>query len=143
MQATAAVREADSHGRHTTTRRELLVLPGGSLLIDTPGLREFQLWQSDEGVDEVFADIASLAAGCRFNDCTHLRETGCAVLAAIEAGTLPDGRYQSWLKLRKELAFLEQKQREKPGSDKKAWAKEIHKAVKTFNKINPKARFRD
>jgi ribosome biogenesis GTPase len=143
VQATAAVREADSHGRHTTTRRELLVLPGGSLLIDTPGLREFQLWQSDEGVDEVFADIASLAAGCRFNDCTHLRETGCAVLAAIEAGTLPDGRYQSWLKLRKELAFLEQKQREKPGSDKKAWTKEIHKAVKTFRKIDPKARFRD
>jgi ribosome biogenesis GTPase len=142
-QAVAPVRAADSKGRHTTSRRELIVLPGGALLIDTPGVREFQLWDTEEGVDEVFADIAALAAECRFGDCTHLRETGCAVLAAVEAETLPAGRYQNWLKLRKELAFLEQKQREKPGSDKQAWSKAIHKAVKTFRKIDPKARFRD
>ncbi|MDD8026429.1 MAG: ribosome small subunit-dependent GTPase A [Acidobacteriota bacterium] len=141
--AVAPVREDDSKGRHTTTRRELIALPGGALLIDTPGVREFQLWESDEGMDEVFADIAALAAGCRFGDCTHTRETGCAVLAAREAGTLSEGRYQSWLKLRKELAFLERKRREKPGDDKKEWFKEIHGAVKTFRKINPKSRFRD
>ncbi|MCX6559059.1 MAG: ribosome small subunit-dependent GTPase A [Candidatus Aminicenantes bacterium] len=142
-QAVAPVRPTDSKGRHTTSRRELIVLPGGALLIDTPGVREFQLWDTEDGVDEVFADIAALADACRFGDCTHLRETGCAVLAALEAGTLEAGRYQSWLKLRKEQAFLETKRREKPGSDKQAWSKAIHKAVKTFNKIDPKARFRD
>jgi ribosome biogenesis GTPase len=141
--ATAPVREDDSHGRHTTTRRELIALEGGALLIDTPGVREFQLWESDEGMDEVFADIAALAEGCRFGDCTHTREAGCAVLAALEAGTLSDGRYQSWLKLRKELAYLERRQREKPGDDKKAFFKEIKGALKTYRKVDPKARFRD
>jgi len=140
--ATAPVREDDSKGRHITTRRELFVLPGGALLIDTPGVREFQLWDSDEGVNEVFSDIAALAARCRFGDCTHTRETGCAVLEARKGGTLPEDRYQSWLKLRKELAYLETKRREKPGSDKKEWSKEIQGALKTFRKIHPKARFR-
>ena len=140
--ATAPVREDDSKGRHTTARRELIVLPGGALLIDTPGVREFQLWESDEGLDAVFADIAALAAGCRFGDCTHTRETGCAVLEARAAGVLAEDRYQSWLKLRKELAYLETKRREKPGSDKKEWSKEIQGALKTFRKIDPKARFR-
>jgi ribosome biogenesis GTPase len=140
--ATAPVREDDSKGRHTTARRELIVLPGSALLIDTPGVREFQLWESDDGVDEVFSDIAALAALCRFGDCTHTREIGCAVLEAREAGTLPEDRYQSWMKLRKELAYLETKRREKPGSDKKEWSKEIQGALKTFRNINPKARFR-
>lgn len=140
--ATASVREDDSKGRHTTARRELIVLPGGALLIDTPGVREFQLWESEEGMDAVFADIAALAARCRFGDCTHTCETGCAVQDAREAGTLAEDRYQSWLKLRKELAYLETKRREKPGSDKKEWSKEIQGALKTFRKVNPKARFR-
>ena len=140
--ATAPVREDDSRGRHTTARRELIVLDGGALLVDTPGVREFQLWDSEEGMDAVFGDIAALASGCRFGDCTHTRESGCAVLAAREAGTLPEDRYQSWLKLRKELAYLETKKREKPGADKKEWSKEIQGALKTFRKINPKARFR-
>jgi len=141
--ATAPVREDDSKGRHTTARRELLVLPGGALLIDTPGVREFQLWEADGAVEDVFSDIAALAAGCRYADCVHVRETGCAVRAAAESGALPAGRYESYLKLRKELAFLETKRREKPGSDKKEWAKEIHSALKTFKKVNPKSRFRD
>jgi ribosome biogenesis GTPase len=140
---TAPVREDDSKGRHTTSRRELFVLPGGALLIDTPGVREFQLWESDQAVGEVFADIAALAAGCRYADCAHVKEPGCAVRAAAASGALPAERYESYLKLRKELAFLETRQREKPGSDKKQWSKEIHGAVKTFRKINPKSRFRD
>ncbi len=143
MLATAPVRGDDSKGRHTTTRRELIALESGALLIDTPGVREFQLWESDEGMDEVFADIAALAEGCRFGDCTHTREAGCAVLAALEAGTLPEGRYQSWLKLRKELAYLERRQREKPGDEKRAWFKEIQGALKTYRKVDPKSRFRD
>jgi ribosome biogenesis GTPase len=142
VQATAPVREDDSKGRHTTARRELIVLPGGALLIDTPGVREFRLWESDEGIDTVFADVAALSAGCRFGDCTHTRETGCAVLEARASGALAEDRYQSWLKLRKELAYLETKRREKPGSDKKEWSKEIQGALKTFRKIDPKARFR-
>ena len=141
--ATAPVREDDSKGRQTTSRRELLVLPGGALLIDTPGVREFQLWESDQAVDEVFSDIAALAAGCRYADCAHVKETGCAVRAAAVSGALPAERYESYLKLRKELAFLETKRREKPGSDKKQWSKEIHGALKTFRKVNPKSRFRD
>jgi ribosome biogenesis GTPase len=140
--ATAPVREDDSKGRHTTARRELLVLPGGALLIDTPGVREFQLWESDEAVDMVFGDIAALASGCRFGDCSHIQEAGCAVLAALESKALPAERYQSWLKLRKELAFLETKRKEKPGSDKKAWSKEIHRAMKGLRKIDPKTKFR-
>lgn len=141
--ATAPVREDDSKGRHTTSRRELLVLPGGALLIDTPGVREFQLWEADGAVEDVFSDIAALAGGCRYTDCVHVRETGCAVRAAAESGALPAGRYESYLKLRKELAFLETKQREKPGADKKEWSKKIHGALKTFRKVNPKSRFRD
>jgi ribosome biogenesis GTPase / thiamine phosphate phosphatase len=141
--ATAPVRDDDSKGRHTTTWRELIILPGGALLIDTPGVREFQLWEPIEGIEEVFPEIAALTAGCRFGDCTHIHEKGCAVLKAREAKTLPEDRYQSWLKLRKEQAYLEVKRREKPGSDKKEWSKEIRGALKTFRKVNPKARFRD
>jgi ribosome biogenesis GTPase len=141
--ATAPVREDDSKGRHTTARRELLLLPGGALLIDTPGVREFQLWEADGAVEDVFSDIAALAPGCRFTDCAHVKESGCAVREAAASGALPAGRYASYLKLRKELASLEARQREKPGADKKQWSKEIHKALKTFKKVNPKSRFRD
>ena len=135
--ATAPVREDDSKGRHTTSRRELIALPGGALLVDTPGVREFQLWESDEGMDEVFADVAALASKCRFGDCSHIVETGCAVLEAREAGTLAEDRYQSWLKLRKELAYLETKRREKPGSDKKEWSKEIQRGAEDLPEDRP------
>jgi ribosome biogenesis GTPase len=141
--ATAPVREDDSKGRHTTARRELLLLPGGALLIDTPGVREFQLWEADGAVEEVFSDLAALAAGCRYADCAHLHEDGCAVRRAVEGGTLPPERYASYLKLRRELASLESRQREKPGSDKKQWSKEIRGALKTYRKVDPKSRFRD
>jgi ribosome biogenesis GTPase len=141
--ATAPVRDDDSKGRHTTARRELLILPGGALLIDTPGVREFQLWESDGAVEEVFSDIAALATGCRYADCIHVLEPGCAVREAADSGALPVGRYESYLKLRKELTFLKTKQQEKPGSDKKQWSKEIRGAFKTFRKVNPKSRFRD
>jgi ribosome biogenesis GTPase len=140
---TAPVREDDSKGRHTTSRRQLLLLSGGALLIDTPGVREFRLWEADGAVDDVFSDISALAAGCRYADCVHVKETGCAVRNAVAAGSLPAERYESYLKLRKELASLESRQREKPGSDKKEWSKDIHRALKTFKKVNPKSRFRD
>jgi ribosome biogenesis GTPase / thiamine phosphate phosphatase len=106
--ATAAVRE-DERGRHTTTRRQLVLLPRGGLLLDTPGLRELQL--SGANLGETFPEIAALAPRCRFRDCSHTHEPGCAVRAAAEAGEIPRGRYESYLKLAAELADLDERQR--------------------------------
>ena len=106
--ATQEIRD-DGTGRHTTTRRELIQLPSGGLVIDTPGIREVQLWVADEGIDEAFEDVTELFAHCRFSDCAHDREPGCAVRAALEDGTLPAERWDSYLKLQGELAHLERK----------------------------------
>ena len=102
-QRTQEVREDDRRGRHTTTHRELFCLPGGALLIDTPGLRELQLWGTVDSLDDAFGDVEALAADCRFGDCSHEHEPGCAVRAAVESGGLLRGRYDSYLKLRAEL----------------------------------------
>ncbi len=99
----------EGRGRHTTSARELVRLPGGALLIDTPGMRELQLWTDEEGLDRTFDDIDKLAARCRFPDCRHEREPGCAVRAAVEAGALDGRRLESFFKLRRELRFLELK----------------------------------
>ena len=103
---TAPVRERDERGRHTTTHRELFLLPGGTLLIDNPGIRELQLWEAGEGLDEAFEDVARLAAGCRFRDCSHATEPGCAVLAAIESGELDERRLRSFQALAREAEAL-------------------------------------
>lgn len=106
--ATGEVR-SDGRGRHTTSHRELLVLPEGGVLIDTPGLRELQLWETDDGLDKAFADIAELVTRCKFSDCAHDTEPGCAVRQALADGTLPADRWESYLKLQRELAHLERK----------------------------------
>lgn len=109
--ATSETREDDDEGRHTTSHRQLLVLPGGGLVIDTPGLRELQLWDvGSAAIDATFADIEELAAECRFADCTHLHEPECAVLAAVETGELPGERLQSWRKLQRELRAIAMRQ---------------------------------
>ena len=123
---TRDVREWDSRGRHASTSRQLVVLPDWGVLIDTPGMRELQLWDSGEGFASAFADIEALADECRFRDCTHRSEPGCAVIAAEAAGTLAPGRLASFLKLRDEQAYqerqqdqraqLEQKRRDRIGS---------------------------
>jgi ribosome biogenesis GTPase / thiamine phosphate phosphatase len=95
---------ADGTGRHTTTHRELVLLPNGSLVIDTPGLRELQLWEGDLG--ESFSDVDELGANCRFNDCTHAHEPGCDVLAAVDDGRLELERLRSWRKLQRELLSI-------------------------------------
>jgi ribosome biogenesis GTPase len=112
--STAAVREHDSRGRHTTTHRELFRLPGGGLVIDNPGVREVQLW-SERGaaLDAVFDDIESLAARCRFSDCTHREEPGCAVRAAIDAGELDAARLENLRKLELETEALERRKDER------------------------------
>ena len=100
---------ADGRGRHTTTHRELLPIPGGGLLLDTPGMRELGLWAEEESLETAFDDVISLAADCRFADCTHEHEPGCAVRAAIEEGRLDPARLESFHKLAKELAYLERR----------------------------------
>jgi ribosome biogenesis GTPase len=96
------VREKDSKGRHTTTRRELVLTPSGALVIDTPGMRELQLWGIEDGVEEAFADIAQLALRCRFTNCTHAAEPGCAVRTALKNGELPRSRFDNYQKLKAE-----------------------------------------
>lgn len=106
IQATLEVREHDAKGRHTTAWRELILLPGGGLVIDTPGMREFHMWVAHEGLEEAFPDIGATAAGCRFRDCTHTSEDRCAVKQAVAEGTLAPDRYRSFLKLHSELRYL-------------------------------------
>lgn len=101
VQATSHVREGDSKGRHTTTHRELVPLPGGGLLLDTPGMRELQLWDG-KGVADTYSDVEALSKQCRWRGCTHGKEDGCAIQAAIAAGTLPRGRFIGWRKLHAE-----------------------------------------
>jgi ribosome biogenesis GTPase len=101
---TGEVREGDRRGRHTTTHRELIELPSGALLIDTPGIRELGLWDADDGLAATFGDVEEVAARCRFGDCGHRGEPGCAVRAAITEGSLAPERLASWDKLRRELA---------------------------------------
>ncbi|GAA4954406.1 ribosome biogenesis GTPase [Nonomuraea thailandensis] len=103
---TQQVRAADGRGRHTTVHRELIPLPGGGLVIDTPGIRRIGLYDMGEGVDLVFSDIEELAERCRFGDCGHNGEPGCAVLAALERGELPERRLESWRKLQREAAWM-------------------------------------
>lgn len=124
IHSTSAVREDDSRGRHTTTHRELIPLPGGSALIDSPGLREIQLWATAESVGAVFDDIAALAGQCRFADCGHLNEPGCAV-----RGQVAQDRLDSFHKLRREAARLADTR-----SEKVRW-RAMHKAARQFYKM--------
>ena len=106
-QRTGAVRDADHRGRHVTTSRQLLPLPGGGALIDLPGLREVGLWGGDDGLDATFADIVELAAACRFADCRHAGEPACAVVAAVDGGRLDPARVESYMTLQRELAWTQ------------------------------------
>jgi ribosome biogenesis GTPase len=112
VQATGAVRGTDAKGRHTTTQRELVPLPGGGVLIDTPGLRGLGLWDAEDGVALAFADIDELAAHCRFRDCAHEAEPGCAVKDAIDSGALDARRLDSYRRLVGEIDDLSRRQEE-------------------------------
>lgn len=133
-QAVRDVRGSDCKGRHTTTARELIALPTGALLIDTPGMREVALWGDGEGVDDAFADVDQLAECCRFRDCMHLGEPGCAVQQALVQGELDPGRYESYLEMRRELAFLHRKQDEKASRDHQRQWKKISRWIKDIQK---------
>lgn len=127
---TKPIREGDDRGRHATTSRRLVMLPGGGMLIDTPGMRELQLWQADAGLERAFSDISELAANCRFRDCTHQAEPGCAVRKAMEAGELDAERLDSLRKLEREQDFLERKQDAGLQSAEKNRWKKVHKEQK-------------
>ena len=129
-QAVRAVRESDSRGRHTTTSRELFALPGGALLIDTPGLRELHLWGAGEGVEEAFSDIEELAAQCRYGDCGHTSEPDCAVQAAIAEGRLDAARLENQRKLQREQAFLLRKIDPEARQKEKEKNKVLHRGVR-------------
>lgn len=135
-QATAALSDAFGKGRHTTTHRELFVTPGGALVIDTPGMRELQFWDPPAAaVAETFADITALAAACRFHDCRHAGEPGCAVQAALDDGTLDAARWASFRKLQREQAYAAS--REDPRlarAHRDAW-KKIHRSVRARMKF--------
>ncbi|WP_293389500.1 ribosome small subunit-dependent GTPase A [Phenylobacterium sp. RIFCSPHIGHO2_01_FULL_69_31] len=125
---TGEIREADERGRHTTTHRELVRLTSGALILDTPGMRELGLWEAEAGVAQTFADIEALAEECRFRDCGHGAEPGCAVRAAIEAGDLDPARLKSFEKLQAELAFERRKEDPRAAMEnKKLWISR-HKA---------------
>ena len=131
VQRTAEVRESDSKGRHTTTHRELVVLPGGGLLIDTPGMRELQLWDVSTGLDDAFEDIAALAVDCRFRDCTHDTEPGCAVKAAVQEDRLSPDRLANYLRLRKEVVTRPVEEAEiKAAAERRKEARLASKALK-------------
>jgi len=130
IQKTAAVREHDSRGRHTTTNRELIVLKGGGLLIDTPGMRELQLWDTGGSLGEAFSDVATIASSCYFTNCRHQNEPGCAVQAALANGTLDAARYESYVKLERELEYLDSRMDERLNLKRKNREKKIHRAYR-------------
>lgn len=129
LMATRDVRIADSRGRHTTTSRQLVVLPSGGVLIDTPGMRELQLWETGDALGGAFADIEERAAQCRFRDCRHRTEPGCAVRAAAQAGEIAPERLESYHKLLDEQAYQTRQQDERAQLDQKRRNRVITKAL--------------
>lgn len=128
--AVGAVRPFDDRGRHTTTSRQAVFLPGGGIVIDTPGMREFQLWDSGQGLSQTFEDIETLAKDCRFRDCSHQGEPGCAVEGAISEGRLAPERLENHRRLQAELRFLERKVDPQAAYEEKRKWKQIHRAIR-------------
>lgn len=129
------VRESDDRGRHTTTSRELIALPGGAMVLDTPGMRELQLWGGEEGIRESFEDIESFAVLCRFSDCSHQSEPDCAVRNALERGDIDQARYANFEKLQRESEYLDLKQTfNAKVAEKRRWKKAMEEQRKKENR---------
>lgn len=125
---TFEVREEDQRGRHTTTHRELVALENGGLILDTPGMRELMIWDGIEGLSQTFSDIEELMLGCKYRDCQHEKEPGCAVLAAVEEGQLSEKRLINYHKLKKEIRFIEGKQNQRIRLEEKQKYKTLSKS---------------
>jgi ribosome biogenesis GTPase len=135
-QPTHALSAAVGKGRHTTARRELILAPSGALVIDTPGLRELQLWDvAADALDDTFADVVALAAHCRFHDCAHEGEPGCAVQAALATGALAPARWASFEKLRREQAYAARRADPRLDRENKAFWKKIHRAQRALYRV--------
>jgi ribosome biogenesis GTPase / thiamine phosphate phosphatase len=132
---TREVRLTDSKGRHTTTNRQLIALPSGALVIDTPGMRELQLWDAQDGITDTFPDIAELSSECRFSDCRHADEPGCAVLAAVANGRVDPAQLENYRKMTKELNNLSLRQEEGAARLERAKYKDIAKYAKQLKKM--------
>ncbi|WP_043497933.1 ribosome small subunit-dependent GTPase A [Georgenia sp. SUBG003] len=136
VMSTQAVRAADGRGRHTTVHRQLVLLPGGGLVIDTPGLRRVGLYEIGDGVDRVFADVDELALGCRFVDCSHRTEPGCAVVAAVESGDLPRRRLESWRRLQREAAWMATRTDARLRAQQRSWGA-LHRELRRSGRSRP------
>lgn len=134
VQKTLQIRAGDDKGRHATTFRRVFLIPTGGILIDTPGMREFQLWDAGDGLDETFDEIKELSAQCRFRDCRHESEPGCAVHKAVSNGTLDPDRILNYRKLQRELAFLERKQNPEAMAELRSLWKRRARAVRRHYK---------
>ncbi|OGI28340.1 MAG: ribosome small subunit-dependent GTPase A, partial [Candidatus Melainabacteria bacterium RIFOXYA12_FULL_32_12] len=121
-------------GRHTTTHKQMIILPEGGLIIDTPGIRELQLWDAEDGISQTFNDIEDIAKSCKFNDCKHTNEPGCAVKKAIKDGLLELNRLENYLKVQKEQEYLTSRQSQSAAKVEKDKWKAIHKQIKTLDK---------
>ncbi len=130
VQDTKGVRESDSKGRHTTTHREMFRLPNDAQLIDTPGMRELQLWEGESAIEATFQDVEAFEKECKFNDCQHNTEPGCRIQEALNNGELDEDRYQSYLKLQRELAYEKRKQDQKTMLEEKSKWKKVSKQQK-------------
>ncbi len=130
------VRESDSRGRHTTTHRELIPLPDGGALIDTPGMRELQLWAGEQSIDETFDEIAAAASACRFRNCSHSGEDGCAIAAALKTGLVTEARWNSYRKLIAEARRHEEMSDRVRAAEAKKKTKAIHKRLRAFYRQN-------
>ena len=133
-----AVRDVDGKGRHTTTSRQLVEIPGGALLIDTPGMRELQPWADESAIDRTFEDVTQLASACRFADCAHETEPRCAVLDAVAAGTLDASRLEHYRRLLREAAFEDQKRDKAAAAEQKRKWKRMHQAQKVLHRQREK-----
>ncbi|WP_168203485.1 ribosome small subunit-dependent GTPase A [Oceanispirochaeta crateris] len=134
LQKTRSQRENDKRGRHTTTHRQMFRLPSGALFIDTPGMKELQMWGDLQDVDAVFTDIVQIAEACQFSDCRHEQEPGCALQAALQSGELDERRYANYLKLKREIDFLNRRQNDQAKRNEKDRWKKIAKFQKEMTK---------
>ncbi len=136
IMSTNGIREDDSKGRHTTTHRELIMLKSGAMIIDTPGMRSLGMWDISGGIENAFSDVECFLGRCKFKDCRHGSEPGCAIKAAIESGELTRERFESYMNLKKEARYSEDK--DSFLRDKKEWHKSISKGTRSLKKTNPK-----
>jgi ribosome biogenesis GTPase len=132
-QSVREIRSSDHRGRHSTTSRQLIQLPGGGVVVDTPGMRELTLWDAEDGLEHAFADIEVLAAACRFRDCAHHREPDCAVTAAVEEGSLDASRLESYRRLLREERFL--RDRHEANNERDRLGKQLSKAIRRIYRM--------